>query len=633
MDEGVPRRLAVILHADVVGSTGLVQLNESLAHKRIHDAFRRFSETVRAYNGITHEIRGDALVAEFDRASDAVGASLAFQEENTRHNSTLKDDIQPSLRIGISLGEVVFADNTVTGEGVVLAQRLEQMARPSGVCIQGAVHEAVPRRLPFTYQSLGEQNFKGFSEPVRAYSVALKSGESAPPPEPHIMSVRTPIRSTRGRWLAVAVIVCLVIAGGVLSWLKPWQPREESASVEQMAFPLPAEPSIAVLPFNNMSGDPAQDAIADGFTESLITTLAQMPELFVISRNSTFTYKDKPVKAKQVAEDLGVRYVLEGSIQREAQTLRINAQLIDAVTGHHLWASKYDRDVNAMFAVQDELVRKIFTALQVKLTAGEHGRVWQQGTEKFEAYLTWLEGWKHYRRSTKDDNVIARQFILKAIDMDPEWAMPYTTVTWTHWKDIFNGWTDTPDESLKQAEEYAQKALALDDTYPGVYAALGAVQGIKGDLDRAIAYDEKAVALGPNISVYHAILAENLNYAGKPEEAIALLKKAVRLEPTYPAWYLGSLGDAYTSAGKYEDAVNAYEQLLERRPESDWGYAGLIVNYTWLGQEGKARGYAEKLMEIKPTFTLSAYAKQQRYKDKSHVERKLDALRKAGVPG
>jgi len=632
MDEGLPRRLAVILHADVVGSTGLVQRHESFAHKRIQDAFRRFSEKISAYSGITHEIRGDALVAEFDRASDAVEASIAFQDENTRFNSTLEDDIQPNLRVGISLGEVVFADNTVTGEGVVLAQRLEQLASPGGVCIQGAVREAVPGRLPFDYQSLGEQKLKGFSEPVRAYAVALKSGEAIPEPEPHAARGATHAGLPKSRWTAAAVIACLVIAGGVLSWLRPWQPREEPVSVEQMAFPLPAEPSIAVLPFDNMSGDPAQDAIADGFTESLITTLAQMPELFVISRNSTFTYKDKPVKVKQVAEELGVRYVLEGSIQKEGNTLRINAQLIDAVTGHHLWAARYDRDVNAMFAVQDELVRKIFTALQVKLTAGEHGRVWQQGTDNFEAYLTWLEGWKHFRRPAKDDNAMARRLVLKAIDMDRDWAMPYTTVTWTHWKDISRGWTDTPEESLKQAEEYAQKALALDDTYPGVYAALGAVQGIKGNLDQTIAYDEKAVALGPNISVYHAILAENLDLAGRSDEAIALLKKAMRLEPTYQPWYLGVLGDAYTSAGKYEEAVKAYEQLLERRPQSTSGHAGLIVNYMWLGQENKARSYASKLLELEPTFTLSSYRKQQKYKDAAYVERKLDALRKAGVP-
>ncbi len=632
MEEGLPRRLAVILHADVVGSTGLVQLHESSAHKRIQDAFRRFSETIRAYSGITHEIRGDALVAEFDRASDAVEASVAFQAENARFNSTLEDDIQPILRIGISLGEVVFADNTVTGEGVVLAQRLEQLASAGGVCIQGAVREAVPGRLPFDYQILGEQNLKGFPEPVRAYAVALKSGEAIPEPEPHAEPGAIHAGIPKGRWTAVAVIACLVIAGGVLSWLKPWQPREAPASIEQMAFPLPAEPSIAVLPFDNMSSDPAQDAIADGFTESLITTLAQMPELFVISRNSTFTYKNKPVKAKQVAEELGVRYVLEGSIQREGQTLRINAQLIDAVTGHHLWAARYDRDVNAMFALQDELVREIFTALQVKLTAGEHGRVWQQGTDNFEAYLTWLEGWKHFRSPGKDENAIARQLILKAIDMDPDWAMPYTTVTWTHWKEIFNGWTDTPDESLKQAEAYAQKAFALDDTYPGVYAALGAVHGLKGDLDQAIAYDEKAVALGPNISVYHAILAGDLDLAGRSDEAIALLKKAMRLEPSYQPWYLSTLGDAYTSAGKYEEAVKAYEQLLERRPGSTLGHAGLIVNYMWLGQENKARSYASKLLELEPTFTLSSYRKQQKYKDAAYVERKLDALRKAGVP-
>jgi adenylate cyclase len=629
-DPEISRKLAVIVHADVVGSTALVQRDETLAHQRINEAFQRFSSIIQQYNGTVHEIRGDALVAEFARASDAVCAALCFQQSNTEYNAELGDDMAPAVRIGIALGEEVFADDTVTGAGVVLAQRVEQLSEAGGVCVTGAIHEAIPQRMPFDQENLGEQAVKGFDEPVRVYRVALKPGQVVPAAETSTQAQSPP--QTRRLIVAFAAVV-LVVVGSVAVWLKPWMPEEEPASVERMAFPLPEQPSIAVLPFDNLSADPAQEAIADGFTESLITTLAQMPELFVIARNSTFTYKGKPVKVKQVAEELGVRYVLEGSIQREGDTLRIAAQLIDAVKGHHLWADRYDRDANAMFAVQDEIVREIFTALQVKLVAGEHGRVWQQGTDNFEAYLTWLQGWKHFTRRTKDDNLLARRLILKAIDMDPDWAMPYTTVTWTHYRDIFRGWGDAPDESLRLAEEHAQKALALDDTYPGVYAALGGVHEVKGDLDQAIAYHEKAVALGPNISVYHAILAYNLNYAGRPDEAIALFKKAMRLEPTYQPWYLGSLGDAYTSAGKYEEAVEAYEQLLKRRPESASGHVGLIVNHMWLDRQNEARSYASKLLESKPKFTLSSYRKRRlRYKDAAYVERLLDALRRAGLP-
>jgi TolB-like protein len=384
-----------------------------------------------------------------------------------------------------------------------------------------------------------------------------------------------------------------------------------------------------------LSGDPGQDAIADGFTESLITTLAQMPFLFVIARNSTFTYKGQPVKVKQVAEELGVRYVLEGSFQREGDTLRINAQLIDALEGHHLWAGKLDRDVDAIFAVQDEIIRKIFTALQVELVEGEHGRVLQKGTDSFEAYLVWLQGWKHFRRHNKDDNAIARRLIQQAIDMDPDWAMPYTTLAWTHWADaVRSDWSDSPAESVRLAAEAAEKALALDDAYPGVYAALGGVHDAKGELDKAIAFHEKAVALGPNISIYHAILADRLNDAGRAVEAIPMLRKAMRLSPTYQPWYLGSLGDAYNVVGRHEEAVEAYKQYLDRQPEAPVGHAreGLIASYMWLGREDEARSHAAELLRIKPKFSLVSFRKRLKYRDQAYVERFLDALRKAGLP-
>ena len=300
-------------------------------------------------------MRGDALVAEFGRASDAVEASLAFQAENTEFNSTLEDDIRATLRIGISLGEVVIADNTVTGEGVVLAQRLEQLAAPGGLCIQSAVHEAVPGRLPFEYDNLGEQEIKGFEEPVRAYAVRLKRGEAIPPPELHALIEGTPPARPKRQWIVGGLIAFLILVGGGLTWLQLWVPREEPASIERMAFPLPDKPSIAVLPFANMSGDSEQEYYVDGLTDDLITDLSKLSGLFVIARNSTFTYKGKSVKIQQVAEELGVRYVLEGSVRRAGDQVRINAQLIDATTGGHLWAERYDGSLADVFALQDKV--------------------------------------------------------------------------------------------------------------------------------------------------------------------------------------------------------------------------------------------------------------------------------------
>ncbi len=372
MAEHPTRKLAVILHADVVGSTRLVQQNETLAHARIQDAFRRFSSTIDAYNGVTHELRGDALVAEFARASDAVAAALAFQIENTESNARLEDDLQPQLRIGISLGEVVIADNTVTGAGVVLAQRVEQLAEPGGVCITGAIHEAAPQHLPLDYSDLGKREVKGFEEPVQVYRASVKAGKQVPPPEPAV-SVGAHSRKPKRLWTASAIAL-LIVVGGALAWWQPWVLREEPASVERMAFPLPDKPSIAVLAFDNLSGDPDQDYLSDGISEGIIRELSRFPQLFVIARNSSFTYKGRPVKIQTVSEELGVRYVVEGSLQSTGDQIRVTAQLIDATTGNHLWSNRFDRQRQDFFTVQDEITQTIVSTLAGLVELAERGR-------------------------------------------------------------------------------------------------------------------------------------------------------------------------------------------------------------------------------------------------------------------
>ena len=309
--DGSARKLAVILHADVVGSTDLVHRHEQLAHDRIQDTFQRFSETIGRYGGIVHEIRGDALLAEYDRASDAVSAALAFQAANTEHNDTLDGEIRPTVRIGISLGEVVIADGTLTGPDVVLAQRLEQLAEPGGVCISVEVQHALPGRLPFDYADLGKQEVKGFDKPVRAYAVTLQSGAAIPAPEPRAR-VKKPAGTARRQLAVAGIVAAVLIAVGVAAWWQPWAPHVDPCSVQRMAFALPEKPSVAVLPFDNMTGDPGQDFFVDAMTEGIITMLAKVPQLFVIARNSTFTYKGKLVEVRKVAEELGVRYVLEG---------------------------------------------------------------------------------------------------------------------------------------------------------------------------------------------------------------------------------------------------------------------------------------------------------------------------------
>ena len=358
-------KLAVILHADVAGSTRLVQQDEHLAHERIQDSFRRLSDIIEKYRGRVLELRGDALLAEFDRPSDAVTAALAFQSDQAYYLSRLKDDLKPGVRIGIAMGEVVIADDTVTGAGVVLAQRVEQLSEAGSLCITAALHEALPKRMPFDLENLGEQVLKGFDDPVRVYRVDLSPGASIPPPQAHIQRQNP---SIPWKLITAVVVLLLVVLAGIAYWSKALKLPEETASPDRMVTQLPDKTSIAVLPFINMSDDPAQEYFVDGMTEDLITDLAKIESLFVIARNTAFTYKGQSVVIPEVARELGVKYVLEGSVRRDVDRVRINAQLIDGTSGAHVWAERYDGSLADVFTLQDKVTGEIITQLQITLT-------------------------------------------------------------------------------------------------------------------------------------------------------------------------------------------------------------------------------------------------------------------------
>jgi TolB-like protein len=581
MKERQPRKLAVILHADVVGSTALVQRNESLAHARIQDAFRRFSLTIEAYSGVTHELRGDALVAEFARASDAVAAGLAFQIENTESNARLEDDLQPRLRIGISLGEVVIADNTVTGEGVVLAQRLEQLASGGGVCIQGAVYEAVPGRLPFEYGSLGEQELKGFSEPVRAYTVTLKAGETIPPPE-----------------------------------------LDESAQEPRIA--LPEKPSIAVLPLTNMSGDPEQEYFSDGITEDIITELSRFRDLFVIARYSSFSYKGKTVKVQEIAVDLGVRYVVEGSVRTALNQIRVTIQLIDAVTGHHVWAEHYDRKLEEVFEIQDEITHTVVATIAGRLRMAAQDHATRKRPQSLGAYDLVLRG-QAIAADSEENNLRARRAYEKAIEMDPTYARAYVGLAICHKIDWMSGWGDSPEASLDRAYECAVKAVVLDDADSKAQARLGDLLRGKRQFDEAEFHFTRALELNPNDADSLALWAYFLSQIGRYDEAIERCTTAIRLNPYHPAWYLWVLGEAYYLTKRYKEALVPLREAANRNRKARWA---LVVTYAQLNQVGEARKILDELLAEEPHASLR---REPWYKYPEDEDHWLDGLRKAGL--
>lgn len=591
------RKLAVLLHADVVGSTSLVQLDETLAHQRIQDTFRRFSETIGKHGGIAHEIRGDALVAEFPRASDAISASLSFQAANAAHNEELQDEIRPVIRVGIAMGEVVVADSTVTGEGIVLAQRLEQIADSGGVVVQGSVSETVPTRMPFEFEGLGEQILKGFSRPVRAFRARLRPGEQIPAPEFDA----------------------------------------SLAADEPQSFEVSDTPSIAVLPFTNMSGDPEQEYFSDGITEDIITELSKFRSLSVIARNSSFSYKGRAVKVQEVADDLGVQYVVEGSVRRSGNRLRITAQLIETLTGKHVWAQRYDRQFEDIFDVQDDVSQTIVATVAGRLDESATQRATRKPTEHVTAYDFFLRGLQQYNKHTRRPLIEARRFFQKALELDANYARAHAYMALTIFTQAF--YVHTGVDDLDKALVLAERALALDYDEPLAHAAVGLVQFMQERDNVGIASLRRSLALNPNDPELAHWLGFVLTYVGKPEQGIEWLRTSLRLNPLHGNCYT-ALGIALYVAKHYDEAIDVLqsEHWAER-----WSLCYQAAANAQLGRSEEAHTAAQQFVtnlqaELRergvhvPTSGLElAQIEIAFFRRQSDAEHLLEGLRKAGL--
>ena len=566
--EGFKRKLTAILSSDVEGYSRLMGEDEEATVRTITAYREVLSTLIQQHNGKVLDSPGDNLLAEFVSVVDAVHCAVAVQKEIKARNDEFPENRRMQFRIGINLSDVIEEEGRIYGDGVNIAARLEGLADPGGICVSKTVFDHIESKLPYGYDFIGDQTVKNIAKPVGAYRVLM---------DPRVTVSGKPVAIRRTPILVGAVSI-LVLAVAVGIWQFYVRPKVEPASMEKNVLPLPGRPLIAVLPFTNMSGDPEQEYFSDGMTEEIITRLSMNPGLSVIARNSTFIYKGKPVKVQEVGQELGVRYVVEGSVRKADNMVRITAQLIDATTEGHLWAKTYDREFKDIFNLQDEIAQQIVAALNIKSRDAEQARVRRIHTENLTAYDSILRGLSHFSRSTKEENAKATAMFERAIELDPEYASAYVLLGYAHFMDfVFRSKTDP--RTFEQVSELARKAISLNDSSSLAHALLAEVYGIKGQFEEAISQADKAISLNPNNSSAYYSMGKTLNSVGRSGEAVEAIKKAMYLDPHYAVYYITELASAYRNLGQYMEAIASLKESLALNPDWIPAYFELAMNY------------------------------------------------------
>jgi adenylate cyclase len=581
-NEKITRKLKAILSADVKGYSLLMADDEVHTIQTLKAYRSLMSGFIQQHSGRVVDSPGDNLLAEFGSAVDAVECTVQIQNRLEKENAKFIEDKRLQFRIGVNIGDVVQDGDRIYGSGVNVAARIEGIAEPGGICISRNTYDQIKNKQNIETEYLGEHDVKNIKGPIRVYKVLLDSDSSKP----------------------------LV---------------EESLE-------LPDKPSIAVLPFDNMSGDPSQEYFSDGLTEQIISGLCKVSNLFVIARNSSFAYKGKPVNIKQIAQELGVKYILEGSVQKAGGRVRITAQLIDATTDYHMWSERYDRDLSDIFALQDEITMKLIYAMQINLTSGEQARLWEGGTTNIQAYDRLARGSECFLRNNEKDNKQAQQFYKEAIKIDKAYAFAHVMLGFTHIFDLLYRWSKAPIKSFEKAEENVDKALTLNDSLDLAHSLLGFIYLFKRHHDKAIKEGERAIELNPNGTDSHVLFGFILILSDNTELAIKLLKRAFRLNPIPHPHYYTILAMAYRNNGQYEKAIELSEKGLVGNPDQLTAYLTLAASNIFLNRTEEAHKAAKEVLRIDPNFSLEYQAMTMPYKRQETGDEFINALRKAGLP-
>ncbi len=621
--ENLERKLTAIFYADVAGYSRLMGQDEAGTHRILRDYLDFMAVEIERRGGRIVHYAGDAVLADFGSVIAAFEAAVAIQRELRERNDALPEEGRLEFRIGLNLGEVIVDRNDIYGDGVNVAARLESLADPGGICISATVHDQIVGSVETGFEDMGAQSVKNIERPVSCYRVLL--GADAPRRRPKRTGGKP-----KAKVFAAVVALLLIVGGGIAWWTMA--PKLETASPDRMALPLPDKPSIAVLPFANLSQEAKDDYFVDGMTDDLITDLSNISGLFVIARNSVFTYKGRAVKVQEVAEDLGVRYVLEGSVRKASGQVRINAQLIDALNGTHVWAARFDRPLDDIFKLQDEVVGEIVSALAVELSPRDHAlAVGSEARPNMEAYEFLLRGLELRSRFNWNDFIEARAMFLKALEHDRDYARAEIELGNLYYE-AWRIWGEDQRTNLRETITYAERAAALDPRSARPHVLLALAHKFLGEHEVAEREARRALDLEPTDATSLAGLADYLRLSGNPERSIELMRQAMRRDPYFPAFYLAWLGHAYFMTGQYAEAIVALRRGVERDASYVPFHLFLAATYAANGMETEAKQAAAQVLGLVPGFTLSGYAGFIGHRHRMDLERDLAALRKAGLP-
>jgi len=582
------RRLTAILVADMVGYSRLMAADEAGTLERLRSIRTELVDpAIATHDGRIVKLMGDGMLAVFDSVIGAVSAAAEVQKAIREREAARPPDKRIAFRIGIHLGDIIVEDDDVYGEGVNMAARLEAEAPAGGICLSEDAWRQVKGKVDLTFEDLGERQLKNLKGRYRVYAVDLDPARLSP---------------------------------------------EAFEALTGERLELPDKPSVAVLPFQNMSGDPEQEFFADGMAEDILTTLSKIRDLVVMARNSTFVYKDRAVDIRQVGRDLGVRYVLEGSVRKGGNRVRITAQLIDAQTGDHVWAERYDRTIEDIFEVQDEITREIVVALSVKLTQGEEARVWADRAGNFATWEFLVRALAEQLKFTTEANRESQRLSRRVLDTEPDNPVANITLGWALSIGARYGFVEDAKAALDEADSRAARLIELYPEDGDGYALMSSVQLTRGHHDDAIASGERAVELAPSIANNHGALALTLYYSGRFEESLARIRKAMRLSPYFPDWFLVPLGEGYRGTGQLEKAREVFEYFAARAPDSLLSQTRLTCVHVELGNLDKARVTAETVQSLAPGFTALGFVAQLPLKLQAEREKFAAGLRAAGLP-